>query len=237
MAMPAIGEVHIWTARRTPQGADFAAFQDVLSPSEKAAANRFVQERHRLSYVFSHGVLRNILSSYVERAPGEIRFEHNSFGKPRLADLEPGNATQFNMSHSGDVVVVAVTTGRHIGVDVELMRPISEFASIARGHFTAQECAFIHSSPAGIQQTAFFTCWTRKEAVIKAVGKGLSIPLNTFDAYIALGQEGRSLRLPAEAPAVEAWWLTDLTVPPGYVGAVAVEQGIERLVYMAWNAG
>lgn len=235
--MPVLGagEVHIWTARLSSHAASVTALEHLLSPSEKATANRFHFVRHRLSYVFAHGALRQILSSYVERAPDEIRFTQNAFGKPFLVDADDPGHTCFNMSHSGDVVLVAVTRDRHIGADVELMRPLDDFAGIAQSNFTHQECALIKRYPAEMQQTAFFTCWTRKEAFIKAVGKGLSIPLNTFDASIPPGQPGRKLTAPQEAPDVDAWWLADLMVPEGYAGAVAVEQGFDRLVYTVWT--
>ena len=233
-----VGEVHIWTARSSVRPDNVATFESVLNDTEKDAAHRFYFERHRLSYIFSHAALRTILSGYLDRAPEDIQFRHNSFGKPFLADADPPSDLQFNMSHSGDVVLVAVTRGRQIGVDVEMIRVMKDFAGIARLNFTKEECAFIENATHGNPQNAFFKSWARKEAVIKAVGKGLSIPLNTFDASIPPGQEGRSLALPADAPDVEAWWLSDLMVPEGFVGAVVVEQSIAHLRYLAWgNSG
>ena len=112
---------------------------------------------------------------------------------------------------------------------------MKDFASIARLNFAPQECAFIENSPPGNQQHAFFTSWARKEAVIKAVGKGLSMPLNTFDAGIPAGEAGKRLSLPSDAPETDSWWLADLSVPAGYAGAVAVEQAITGLVYRTWE--
>jgi 4'-phosphopantetheinyl transferase len=229
-----IGEVHVWTARAPAEITKRASLECVLSETEKTAASRFYFERHRLSYIFSHAALRSILSGYLDRSPGELQFGQNSFGKPHLKGM--GLETlNFNMSHSGDVVVVGVTRGRVVGIDVEMIRPMKEFASIARLNFTPQECAFIENSPAGIQQQAFFKSWARKEAVIKAVGKGLSMPLNTFDASILPGEQGRRLTLPADAPEIESWWLKDLSVPDGYVGAVVVERAIAALEYRTWD--
>jgi 4'-phosphopantetheinyl transferase len=231
-----IGEVHIWLSWSNVGPENVAKFDRVLSSSEIAAADRFVFERHRVAYRFAHMALRSILSNYVDRAPDELRFGQNSFGKPFLIDGdERNNEVQFNMSHSGQVVVVAVTRGRHIGVDVEMMRPLKDYASIARLNFTAEERAWIESAPSESQQNAFFKSWARKEAVIKAVGKGLSMPLNTFDASILSGELGRRLTLLAEAPDVKSWWLVDLTAPEGYAGAVVVEQSIEKLMYAVWE--
>ena len=235
MPILSAGEVHVWTAQSTSDANVVAALERLLSPSEQAAANRFYFERHRLRYVFAHGVLRQILSRYVDRAPEEIRFAQNAYGKPFLVDLDDRGHTHFNMSHSGDAVLVALTRGRHIGADVERIRPLYDFAGIAKYNFTPQECVFIKSFSAEMQPNAFFTCWTRKEAFIKAVGKGLSIPLNTFDVSIPPGQPGLKLAAPKESPGIDAWWLADLTAPEGYAGAVAVEQGFDRLVYTAWR--
>src|SRR5262245_47356134 len=163
------GEVHIWTARFEGQ-LNVAAFERVLSPFERTAANRFYFERHRLNYRFAHTMLRNVLSFYTAQAPEVIRFEPNRFGKPFLLGDGPEGQMHFNMSHSGDVVMIGVTRGRHIGVDVELLRSLNDFASIAKLNFTPAERAFIESFPQEFQQEAFFKCWTRKEALIKAVG-------------------------------------------------------------------
>jgi 4'-phosphopantetheinyl transferase len=227
-----VGEVHIWTIRSSIRAENRSSFERVLSLSERTAANRFHFERHRLSYIFSHAALRHTLSGYVNQTPEGIEFFQNSFGKPFLRD----NELQFNMSHSGDVVVIGVTRGRQIGVDVEMVRPIKDFSSIARLNFTKQECELIEATPTASQQYVFFRSWARKEAVIKAVGKGLSIPLNTFDASIPADENGQRLGRFADAPDIDAWWLSDLTVPEGYVGAVVLEQSLERLSYQAWES-
>jgi 4'-phosphopantetheinyl transferase len=206
-----------------------------LSPAEQAAANRFRFERDRLHYVVAHGVLRQILSRYVGLAPAQIEFLHNAFGKPFLEAGAGEAQTQFNMSHSGDIVVVALTCGRHIGVDVEVMRPIDDFAAIAMSHFTPAERAFIDGHPGPLRRNAFFQCWTRKEALIKAVGKGLSMPLSHFDASIPPGRSGRRIEGVAEFPFVESWWITDIAVPDGHAGALAIEQGLDQIVYQEWR--
>jgi 4'-phosphopantetheinyl transferase len=228
------GDVHLWTARQSSAAQSVATLRRLLSPSEKGAASRFYFEGHRLSYIFAHGMLRHVLSNYVRHAPTQIRFELNSYGKPFLKASDPGHV-QFNMSHSGDVVLIGVIRDRQIGVDVELTRPLRDFAAIAQKNFTPQEYALIKSHPAGAQHHAFFTSWTRKEAFIKAVGKGFAIPLNTFDTSIAPGNPGRWLKAPLEARDVHSWWLADLIVPPGYAGALAVGKGFDRLIYFNWN--
>jgi 4'-phosphopantetheinyl transferase len=229
------GEVHIWTARSNAPDISLTTLEKLLNDGEKARASRFIFERHRFAFTFAHGVLRQILSSYLDQAPERIRFDHNAFGKPFLAEPDAARGTQFNMSHSGDAVLVALTRGRHIGADIEQMRVMRDFALIAKSNFTPQECAMIHCHPSDLQPRAFFTCWTRKEAFIKAVGKGLSIPLNTFDSSIPAGQPGIRLITPNEAPDVESWWIADLKVPEDYAGAIAIEKGFDQLSYYTWS--
>jgi 4'-phosphopantetheinyl transferase len=229
------GEVHIWTARVFSSTCPAAKLEKTLSPGEREAAQRFHYACHRSAYIFAHGVLRDILSRYVARPPEEIGFHRDSFGKPFLVESGARRAPVFNMSHSGSVVLIALACDGHIGVDVEAIRPMEHLASIAKSNFTPQECAFIMRHRPKNQAHAFFRCWTRKEAYIKALGKGLSIPLNAFDTLIAAGQSGRRLPYNADGPEVENWWLADLDVPVGYLGAVAVEKGFDRLIYSEWN--
>ena len=114
---------------------------------------------------------------------------------------------------------------------------MSDFSLIAESHFTPQECAFIFRHAPADRERAFFRCWTRKEAYVKALGKGLSIALNSFDALIHAGHTGRRLARSADAPEGTYWWLADLDAPEGYMAAVAVETAIDRLLYFNWQRG
>jgi 4'-phosphopantetheinyl transferase len=234
MQMPAPGEVHIWTAVEGSHGILAPELEKTLSPDERSSAGSFLLTRHRTAYIFAHAVLRDVLSLYVERAPEEILFIRDSFGKPFLGGDGAKIPLLFNLSHSGSMVLVAVAAGRQIGADLEQIRPL-HFACIAEANFTPEERSFISGHAPERQERAFFQCWTRKEAYIKAVGKGLSIPLNTFDTCIAAGQPGRQLPRTAEAPDVTSWFLADLDLPAGYTGAVAVGDGFHRLMYYSWK--
>jgi 4'-phosphopantetheinyl transferase len=229
----AAGEVHIWTARLpscpTPD------LEVTLSGTERDRARRFHFTKHRLAYVFAHAVLRDILSHYLHFCPPDIRFCENLFGKPSLVQTGSGGTLEFNLSHAGSLVLVALSGGRRIGVDVEEIRAVDDFSVIAESHFTPPECAFIFGHGPADREPAFFRCWTRKEAYIKAVGKGLSIALNSFDTLIASGQSGRRIAGGPDRPDVANWWLADLDVPNNYMAAVAVETGIDRLVYFDWQ--
>ena len=229
------GEIHIWTASNNA-ATDAWALEETLSPDEQEAARRFHFARHRGAYTFAHAVLRDILSRYRNQAPGRLHFERDSFGKPFLVEEGLRVPPFFNLSHSGSTVLVGLGEC-HIGVDVEEIRPIEDIESISRAHFTSRECAFVLApQPADYRERAFFQCWTRKEALIKAVGKGLSIPLNSFDTFITAGQSGRMLPGVPGSAEIESWWLMDLVIPTGYMGALAVENSISRCVYFEWQS-
>jgi 4'-phosphopantetheinyl transferase len=227
-------EVHIWSARLPSKPA--SDFDSALSDTERDRAYRFRFSNDRWAYVFSHAVLRNVLSQYLDCSPSDLQFGVSIFGKPFLAK-EMGRTPEFNLSHAGSIVLVALSADRLIGVDVEEIRPMDDFGLIAESHFTSSEHAFISRHPPADRERAFFRCWTRKEAYIKAVGKGLSLALNSFDTLIACGQPGRQLAGRPDAPHVAKWWLADLDVPEGYMAAVAVETGIDRIIYFDWQPG
>jgi 4'-phosphopantetheinyl transferase len=233
------GEVHVWTAlvRADAVSADLSG---TLSGEELERAGRFHFETLRQHYIFAHAFLREVLGRYCNREPRALRFERDTFGKPSLARSSTAasgaeTSLRFNLSHSGAVVMLAVTHDRLIGVDVEEVRPLKDMEPIARAHFTDEECAFVLRQEPSEREGAFFRCWTRKESYIKALGKGLSIPLNSFDTSIAPDAPGRLLARSTEMPNIESWWLSDLDAPAGYAGALTVERGFERLSYFRWE--
>jgi len=178
----------------------------------------------------AHVVLRDILSWYLDRKPDQIEFRKNQFGKPFLVDAGPGRL-EFNLSHSASLVTVALALQRPIGVDVERIRPLPDLLLVAEDHFAPPERALLAEASPPDRLRAFFTCWTRKEAYIKALGTGLSAPLNTFDASIPAGAPGRRIESGAGF-----WWVADLPLPEGYAGAIAIENGFDQLRQWRWTA-
>jgi 4'-phosphopantetheinyl transferase len=189
---PAISEAHVWTARLS-DSTGLGTLEQTLSCSERSHAQRFRFEKDRIKYIFSQGVLRQVLAGYLRKSPERIEFKSNEFGKPFLAEPAGNREVFFNMSNSKEVVVVAVTTERVVGVDVEHLRPIDQISSIASHYFSPNELALLNLASSSQRNHVFCACWTRKEAYIKAVGKGLSIPLNSFDTSMPLGAKGRPL--------------------------------------------
>jgi 4'-phosphopantetheinyl transferase len=193
--------------------------ESILSADEANRAARFHFAADKNRFIVAHGVLRKILGCYLHDDPTELTFSLNQYGKPALVN----STVEFNLSHSGDFAVVAVTQGRKIGVDVEHIRQGISAHVIAQQYFSKSEVVELQSLPLAQRESAFFTCWTRKEAYIKAQGLGLSLPLESFDVSLTPGQPA-ILRATRPDPQESArWMLRSLDVSPNYAGAVAVE--------------
>jgi 4'-phosphopantetheinyl transferase len=164
-------------------------------------------------------VLRAILSCYSGIEPSELRFLYGERDKPRLADETGGKWLRFNVSHSHGRALYAVTRGREVGIDLEHIRPGKDHAALAERFFSPREASTFLALPAELQTEAFYLCWTRKEAYIKARGDGLYLPLNRFDVSLIPGEPAALLR----AQDQERWSLHALTPWPDYAAALVVE--------------
>jgi 4'-phosphopantetheinyl transferase len=214
-------DVHVWSAGLQHEAPVLDALRATLDDDELARAERFVFERHRLRYVAAHGLLRRVLSGYLGVAPAEIRFGHARHGKPYLAgEVQPD--LRFNLSHSGDRMLVAVAVGRDVGVDLELVGRDRDFAGIARHFFSPNEVAALTALPERERRAAFYRCWTRKEAYIKAIGSGLSHPLDEFDVTFAPGEPAALAYDQRDPDAAARWSMLNLELDD-YAGALAVE--------------
>lgn len=226
------GEVHIWFARRLPN--DTAASDAALSAVERNRADRLHFPKHRLDYEFAHMVLRDVLSRYLHCSPEDIDFGENAFGKPSIDGTHRDRGIEFNLSHAGSLVLIGVCRGRRIGVDIEEIHPIDDLLAIARSHFTPEECAFVFDQKPEDRPLIFFRCWTRKEACVKAIGSGLSFPLNSFDTDISRREPSGFVTDPGDSTAAP-WQIAELDAPDGCAASIAVESGIERLLYFEWQ--
>ncbi len=226
------GEVHVWAVKLTQPESFVTKLAALLHEEEKERAARFQFEPLRQSFRVSHGALRCILSRYVNTAPEQLRFMHGPFGKP---ELEPKNAVRFNLSHSGELALLAVALEYELGVDVEALRPVPEAESIARSNFSPNE----YETFCGLDQKqkllAFFNCWTRKEAFIKAHGAGLSMPLDQFEVAFAPDAPARLLRIRGEACAAARWTLCALHPADGYAAALAVDARQMKISCWRWS--
>jgi 4'-phosphopantetheinyl transferase len=212
-------DVHVWVVRLEASEDNFALALSFLSADEKARAERFRFERHARAFVLGRAGLRALLGSYLGAEPAEISFIYGPQGKPALADTSC--SLRFNASNSGSLAAYAVTTGCEIGIDVEQHRENPEFEKIAHRFFSPEEAAELLELPDHEKTAAFYRCWTRKEAFIKAVGGGLSIPLDSFRVSLRPGAAARMISLDGSIDAARSWTLDSFDPGPGYTGAIA----------------
>lgn len=231
------GEVHVWTASLDAPGSTVARLRALLDAGEQERADRFLFEDGRRQFTVGRGVLRVLLGRYLAIDPRAVRFRYNAYGKPMLAEVHDGEDLQFNLSHSGSVVVYAFARGRELGIDVESIRPDFATEAIAQRFFAPAEVAALRGVADDLRTQAFFTCWTRKEAFIKARGKGLSIPLDAFEVSLVPGAAAAILVTHDDAAEAPRWSLHDLHPGPGYVGALAVAGPADtcRTTHRTWT--
>ena len=211
---------HVWAVSTDRQTLLAYALAEILSEDENERANRFRFDKDRLAFISARGSLRVILAQYLKCEPTDLSFSYGEHGKPRLTSEWADSGLRFNLSHSSGVALVAICCERNIGVDVEHVdRRMGNRMQIAKRFFAPKEYEALGALPDEVQQRAFFYCWTRKEAFIKAVGKGLSYPLTDFE--VNLDTDAHLLYL-AEGCAAQ-WTLRHLDPGDGYVGAVAIE--------------
>jgi 4'-phosphopantetheinyl transferase len=216
-------EVHVWRASLDEPPPQRDSFLHTLAAEEQTRAQRFYFQTDRERFINAHGVLRAILGLYLDRAPKCLSFCYSSYGKPALTLESGGDAIRFNMSHSRGVALYAVTRGREIGIDLEFIRCDLEVEQIAERFFSRSEIATLRALPTDLQKHAFFLCWTRKEAYIKARGEGLSLPLDQFDVSLIPGEPAALLSTQPDSDEAVRWSLKELTLASGYVAALAVE--------------
>ena len=190
-----------------------------------ARANRFKFPHLRNRYIAGRGALRAILAHYLQTDAGALRFDYLENGKPMFAEQFAHDGIHFNLSHTGDLALVAVTRIGLLGVDVEWVRPIKNVDELVARFFSERENELFQKVPAEQKPAAFFNLWTRKEALLKATGEGITRSLNLVEVSFLPGEPARFLAISGDAKAAEQWTLRDFTPAKEYAGAVAVQQG------------
>jgi 4'-phosphopantetheinyl transferase len=212
-------DVHLWLVDLDRP----ATVEAVLSADEQARAARFHFERDRQHYITGRGSLRLILGRYLGVEPGQLRFDYTAYGRPLLANPFAASGLRFNVSHAQAIYLLGATRNREIGVDVEAIRPLPDALDIAGRFFAPGEQTALRRVPAAQKETAFFHCWTRKEAYIKALGSGLSQPLDEFEVSFLPGDPPRLLSVRGKPAEANRWQLHAFTPRPGYVAALIAE--------------
>ena len=225
------GEIHLWRASlEDVERVVLHRLEATLNPEEKSRAARFHFSRDRDSFVASHGILHELLGSYLKRPATEIEFRYGPQDKPALRTNDGESPIRFNLSHSHGLAAYAFSCGREVGIDLEMIRP--DFASdeIAEHYFSGMELTELRALPPELRVEGFFLCWTRKEAYVKAHGAGLQIPLASFNVSLTPAQ-------PAKLRSSDSsrWSLYSFQPAPQYVGAVVGEGSECHLRHLEWR--
>lgn len=228
-------DVHLWCSSLLLNSRALNRLKLTLSADELERANRFHFRNHQCSFIVGRGILRSIIADYLQTRPKEIRFRYNAHGKPSIADVSSHSEINFNLSHSHGLAVYAFTRRREIGIDIERLRSNLSFQKIAKRFFTTEEFENLNSLPHDEYIDGFFGLWTQKEAYIKAMGTGLSIPLNRFSVTVKKDQTVRVNEIRIKSNEEGSWSILSLKPKRGYVGALAVEGKSLTIKHWTWS--
>lgn len=216
-------EVHVWHFFFDREEPHISELELTLSEDELFKAERFYFQKDKQRFVIAHGILRKILGKYLNCEPGQLNFSYGSYGKPTINGMTEGNTLCFNMSHSHGLCLFAFTRNRKVGVDVEKICPLPNAEEIVKNYFSHTEILEFIMVPAHQKIDAFYNCWTRKEAFLKATGDGLNRSLDSFEVSLAPGKPVQLLNENINHTASSRWSLFELNPAPCFVGALAVE--------------
>jgi 4'-phosphopantetheinyl transferase len=239
VAWPALrpSRVHVWRVSLDRQPEAIAEARAVLSADERARASRFFFERDRDRFVAGRAALRGILGRYLGVPPDRVELCPGHRGKPALAAHHGATALRFNLAHSDGLALCAVASGRDVGVDLERLRADFATDAVAEHFFSRAEILTLRTLSGERRIRAFFDCWTRKEAYIKARGDGLWLPLDRFEVSLAPGDPPALLATHDEPAEVARWALREVDAGPGFAAALAVEGRGWRLERWQWLEG
>jgi 4'-phosphopantetheinyl transferase len=213
--------VDVWTCSLQTAPSVENACYELLSPEERDRASRYRAGKPRTDFVLTRGNLRSLVARYLAVAPHHVAFGFSSHGKPFLhgpSDL------RFNVSHTDGLALLAFVRTHEIGIDVEKITPEPDVRKLAERFFSIHERRALEPLAGEELRAAFFRCWTRKEAYVKARGEGLSVPLHEFDVSVAAGDNRALLATRPDPTEAQRWTLQDLRTAPGYAAALAFRE-------------
>jgi 4'-phosphopantetheinyl transferase len=231
---PALGpsDVHVWAASLEADASTWAIF---LSPSEQERAARFHFELHRRRFIVGRGLLRVILGRYLQARPQSVEFVCSAHGKPELSGPFTSNGLRFNLAHSEDLAVLAVTRLGPVGVDLEKILPLEDADDLVARFFSSRENASFQQLPNEQKAKAFFSLWTRKEAWLKATGEGIAHSLNLVEVSFLPDEPAKLLSLPQHLSQGLGWSLHSLYPAEQFAAALAVASESINLHCWRWN--
>jgi 4'-phosphopantetheinyl transferase len=228
-------EVHIWRASLTQDPATLSELSALLAPDERRRGERYYRPVDRDRFIVARGVLRKIISIYLPISPGALQFTYNEYGKPDIADHQNDRNLNFNLSHSNNLVLYAFRLDGGLGIDIEYMREDFVTLEIAEHFFAKDEVDALRSLPVDQRVRAFFNCWSRKESYIKALGMGVSFPLDRFAVSLAPGDAPALLKVEDDDREPDRWRMYELLPGDGYAAAVIVEKPLAILRQFDWG--
>ena len=235
--IPPLGdrEVHVWfVSLQAKNETQLLELRTWLIPSEQARADRFLFEKHRNRFIVGRARQRQLLGRYRDQSPAEVDFQYDGLGKPSFRGSQPAEGVCFNFTNSDQAGMLAVARDVELGIDLERLRPLQNLEGLAERFFTAAETEEILAAEGLTQRDLFFRCWTRKEAYLKAVGKGLTFPLNLVQVSIAANEPARIVSINHDENAAAAWTLMHLDPMEGHFGALAYAGQHQTVKCMHW---
>jgi 4'-phosphopantetheinyl transferase len=228
-------EIHVWSVSVSRAARRLPLIISALSHEECDRHAKFVREEDATLFAVGRALLRFVLGSYVGVSPRSLSLREGPFGKPVLARSHRA-PFRFNLTHSGDIAMCAITVEREVGIDVEAIRPVYDLEALVRSAFSDSEQRAIFSIRESERLNAFFATWCRKEAVIKALGRGLSFPLDAFDVEVAPAAPPVLLASRDPLLNISRWTMSDLPQVQGYASALAVEGAVGSVViFREWS--
>jgi 4'-phosphopantetheinyl transferase len=211
--------IDVWAVQLTARDIVAESCFAILSPDERVRADSYRFDGYRRSFVLSRGILRALLGCYLSVPADTIRFSYTKSGKPCLFDSN--SDIRFNLSHSADTALYAMTRQCDVGIDIERIRPLQDMYRIEERFFCPQEIEDLRALPLAEHEIAFFNCWSRKEAYVKAIGEGLLMPFNRFRVTLRPGDPVQFVHLSGDREAAKKWTLQNISIVPGYAAAIA----------------
>jgi 4'-phosphopantetheinyl transferase len=216
-------DVHVWSVPLNQSDLSYERLSQTLSADEIERAGHFLLDRDRRRYIVARAVTRTILGWYLRIPPKRVEFWYGPYGKPSLAAAYEENRLTFNLAHSHELMLCAVTRGRDLGIDIEHIQMINDIDLITETVFAPGERANLRALGSDHKLRAFYACWTRKEAYIKATGRGLSQQLDRFEVSVSPDEPPALLRVEGHPHEARRWMLIELSPTPEYAAALAVE--------------
>ena len=222
MLMLSDRDVHVWSTNLDRSPTQIDEFRQFLTTQECQRAAKFINPTHGDRWIVARGYLRQILSQYLDRAPAQIVLTYSQHGKPAIEDTQ----IQFNLSHSRDRAIYAISAKSPVGIDIEYIHPLPA-ADLVDRFFSPAEQGIFHRLPLDRQQAAFFHAWVQKEAYLKACGTGLSTPVDQIEVSIDPDTPAAII----STPVASIWQIYKLDISPEYASAIVIGGDFDKIQY------